>query len=299
MFLLYNFCIMLIRLALIALIFAIPAVPVQDKHPGDYDTQQAQRCTDQETASPLPAAKKDPRTYNENSTTEKPHGWHKLVTWPEGITAWAIMFTLGAIAWQAWETRKATTAGRRSARAALIQSRLQAAAMKQWVGVRLDNLHDFGKECNRIGQLLPSPNIDLLFQVINSTPYPFKIRHVKMGIDSTREPSLNNAAFFEDRWNATIPPLSSDKANVFTFRVPFTLSESEYASYVDGDLNLSVFGAVTFHPAVGSMETQSFALSYKCGRDRVTSLPVAPKLNPCKAFELKTQNEQDSEKKAK
>lgn len=33
--------------------------------------------------------------------------WHVLVAWPEGITAWLLMLTLGAIIWQAWETRKA------------------------------------------------------------------------------------------------------------------------------------------------------------------------------------------------
>jgi hypothetical protein len=35
-----------------------------------------------------------------------PPWWHKLIVWPEGITAWLIMFTLGAIVWQAWATRE-------------------------------------------------------------------------------------------------------------------------------------------------------------------------------------------------
>jgi hypothetical protein len=39
-----------------------------------------------------------------------PHGWLKFVTWPEGITAWAIIFTLGAIVWQAVETRRTAQA---------------------------------------------------------------------------------------------------------------------------------------------------------------------------------------------
>jgi hypothetical protein len=34
-------------------------------------------------------------------------GWHRLVTWPEGITTWAIILTLAAIVWQAILTRKA------------------------------------------------------------------------------------------------------------------------------------------------------------------------------------------------
>lgn len=44
---------------------------------------------------------------------ERPKGWHKFVAWPEAITTWAILFTLGAIIWQAWETRKAAEAANR------------------------------------------------------------------------------------------------------------------------------------------------------------------------------------------
>lgn len=37
----------------------------------------------------------------------KPPWFHKLITWPEGITAWLLLATLYAIFWQSWETRKA------------------------------------------------------------------------------------------------------------------------------------------------------------------------------------------------
>jgi hypothetical protein len=47
---------------------------------------------------------------NANRNEFKPPWWHKLVTWPEGVTAWLILLTLGAITWQAWETRKAAEA---------------------------------------------------------------------------------------------------------------------------------------------------------------------------------------------
>jgi hypothetical protein len=46
------------------------------------------------------------------------HWWYVLIAWPEGITAWLLMLTLGAIVWQAWETRKAAKAGAESANAA-------------------------------------------------------------------------------------------------------------------------------------------------------------------------------------
>jgi hypothetical protein len=51
-----------------------------------------------------------------------PAWWHVFFTWPEGITALLLLFTLGVITWQAWETRKAAEASLESARAALISA---------------------------------------------------------------------------------------------------------------------------------------------------------------------------------
>ena len=42
--------------------------------------------------------------------------WYVLVAWPEGIAAWGLLFTLGAIIWQSWETRKSAEATESSAR---------------------------------------------------------------------------------------------------------------------------------------------------------------------------------------
>jgi hypothetical protein len=49
----------------------------------------------------------------------KPQGWHKFVTWPEGIEVWALLGTLGVIAWQSCETRRATNSQRDKDRARL------------------------------------------------------------------------------------------------------------------------------------------------------------------------------------
>src|SRR5271166_4005978 len=57
-----------------------------------------------------------------------PQGWHKLVTWPEGIATWALMFTLGAIIWQSCETRRAAGAANKSIH-------LQEVALRQWVNI--------------------------------------------------------------------------------------------------------------------------------------------------------------------
>jgi hypothetical protein len=54
--------------------------------------------------------------HGQNTEKGKPNPpwWHEFFAWPEGITALLIMFTLGAIIWQAWETRKAAEAAGRN-----------------------------------------------------------------------------------------------------------------------------------------------------------------------------------------
>jgi len=46
--------------------------------------------------------------------------WDILVAWPEGITTWAIILTLGAISWQAFEARKSTDVARDAVNAAYV-----------------------------------------------------------------------------------------------------------------------------------------------------------------------------------
>ncbi|HTB97138.1 MAG TPA: hypothetical protein VK716_09040 [Terracidiphilus sp.] len=66
---------------------------------------------------------------NTDQGKPKPPWWHKLLAWPEGITAWLLMLTLAAIIWQAWETRKAAYATADAANAAY---RSVAFAEAQW-----------------------------------------------------------------------------------------------------------------------------------------------------------------------
>lgn len=44
--------------------------------------------------------------------TDSPPCWYVFLAWPEGATAWAIILTLGAITWQAIQTRKSAEASR-------------------------------------------------------------------------------------------------------------------------------------------------------------------------------------------
>jgi hypothetical protein len=102
------------RLVILAVVtFAIVAMSAQDQVSSNHATGQGQQNTKHSSAPTIvPVANNQAASYYEQDSTPKPKGWHKLVAWPEGITAWLIMLTLGAIIWQAWETRNAAEASR-------------------------------------------------------------------------------------------------------------------------------------------------------------------------------------------
>src|SRR5271166_6400035 len=92
-----------------AVILAPIFVTAQNQPSGEQKGQDAQQSN--------PSA---PISVDCNCATQteggknNPQGWHKLVTWPEGIATWALMFTLGAIIWQSCETRRAAGAANKS-----------------------------------------------------------------------------------------------------------------------------------------------------------------------------------------
>jgi hypothetical protein len=65
--------------------------------------------------------------------------WFELFRWPEGITTWAIIATGFVIAWQAYETRRATEATESSAAAALLNTQIQIrhpVSVLNWIRAR-------------------------------------------------------------------------------------------------------------------------------------------------------------------
>jgi hypothetical protein len=90
-----------------ALAFAVPMVAVEYQPTGQQNARKSQSDAKNPDVPAPPVTNNQATSYYEQPRENKPQGWHKLVAWPEGITAWAILLTLGAIAWQAWETRAA------------------------------------------------------------------------------------------------------------------------------------------------------------------------------------------------
>jgi len=91
------------RIFMVVAVLALAPVTmaVQNQPSGTQERKAAQQSN--------PTA---PVTVNCNCTTQtddgkdQPQGWHKLIAWPEGVATWALIFTLGAIVWQAIETRR-------------------------------------------------------------------------------------------------------------------------------------------------------------------------------------------------
>lgn len=83
--------------------------------------------------APPPPASIQPENSNSakqccDCTPKKPC-WYILLSWPEGITAWAILLTFAVIGWQADETKKA-------AEAALRQVQHTEKAERAWLIIR-------------------------------------------------------------------------------------------------------------------------------------------------------------------
>ena len=75
-----------------------------------YEAEREKRCT---SSFRLDPEKQDACKHERDIPGNYLPWGYVLVAWPEGITAWLLILTLGAIVWQSWETRKAAEAANR------------------------------------------------------------------------------------------------------------------------------------------------------------------------------------------
>lgn len=129
---------MLKWLRLLAIPALIAAVILVTRHYKDYDTGPKgydARCIQENHSSPAAGYLVCSIETSKNAETGKPHPqwWYKLVSWPEGITAWLVLFTLYFVACQSWDTRKAASATEIAANAALKQADHMVASERAWL----------------------------------------------------------------------------------------------------------------------------------------------------------------------
>ena len=69
-----------------------------------YDIKCIQSSDPSSTSTSLTCAIRPSKNTEERKPG--PQWWNVLIAWPNGITAWLLLLTLGAIVWQAWLTRR-------------------------------------------------------------------------------------------------------------------------------------------------------------------------------------------------
>ena len=142
-FLGYNLRIMLKRLAILAgaaLIVAVISVAVYYQQRNAVGQGYDIKCI--QDSQPSPASGSLACVINQSQNTQhghsSPHWWDVLIAWPEGITAWLLLLTLGAIVWQAWETRKSARGAKEAAQAALLNAQALINSERPWILVKVD-----------------------------------------------------------------------------------------------------------------------------------------------------------------
>jgi hypothetical protein len=157
-FLGYNYRIMLKRLRLkylpMAILFIlIVAVLCMSRYAEDRKAKH-QENANQVNSVTLTPGKTNDGTEKTDETEDSP-SWVGTFTWPEGVTAWALLLTLFVIAWQSTETRDA-------AKSALLNAQVVINAERPYLVISVES---------------PSPN-QFVFTAKNEGRTPARINSI-------------------------------------------------------------------------------------------------------------------------
>lgn len=163
----------------------------------DYDIKCTQPSEPSATTNSLSCDIRP--SQNTQDGKPKPQWWNVLLAWPEGITAWLLLLTLGGIVWQAWETRKAAESAEK-------QITLQSAALRQWV-----NVVPLGID---IPRALKNPcEVMVQFEVQNKTDYLVTIK----GVEFELIPNIHSIGKFKVDCDFALVPRKSEDDSAFPF----------------------------------------------------------------------------------
>ena len=172
----------------------------------------------------------------------KAHRWYVLIAWPEGITAWLLLLTFGAIVWQAWETRKAAEASNRS----II---LQEAALRQWV-----NIEPLGIGISRT---LTNPcEVSVQFEIQNRTDYLVTIKRVEYELI----PNIHSIGKFKVECDFPVAPRKREDDSAFPFTGKCVIDIGELDGW--GKIFI-VAGDITFLDCMDRERVQHFQDLYR------------------------------------
>lgn len=140
------------------LVAAIILVARFDKDHGppghSYDVKCVQPSEPSSAPASLTCAINSVQNADESETD--PHWGYKLIAWPEGITAWLLLFTLIGIFWQAQATAEAAKAARDSAEAARLNAEAIVRSERPWLIAVVEkdpkSLHFYSLKIRNVGR---------------------------------------------------------------------------------------------------------------------------------------------------
>jgi hypothetical protein len=228
---------------LAALALAVPTMSQPLKPTGQQDARRSQRDAKLANVPPTPITNNQATIYYEQPRENKPQGWHKFFAWPEGITVWAIMLTLGAIIWQAWETRKAAQAARDGIR-------LQETAYYQWL-----ELVNWRNDLSVVRGTI-RVNLDIL----NPTDYPLTLKsvNIKFGLDGKRESHL----VCKDQ---RVPP-----KNPIDMYLDVAVNEEQEPAFFHDSYSFPIVFSAVFVDVLGKTVSQVITGAVICGSEKTS-----------------------------
>lgn len=242
---------------IVAVIFVAGYCQDRDTSSEGYDIKCVQSS---EPASTLPTLTCviNPK-QNAKQGKSSPPWWHKLLTWPEGITAWLLLLTLGAIAWQAWATQEAA----RATKASVIEMHKQTVLMHVKERARLTIARVIPSDLPNPTEVIREPSLPLI-EIVNQGPaYAFDVScafvYVLTNIEPKFEPPLHPAAIssvlksgevFQLKWPGPI-------------MLPFVENETGLDPIADGYFSLYVYVKASFRDVYGPMPDVVLHLHWK------------------------------------
>lgn len=223
---------------------AIPAMAVQHKPSGTQTATESQQNKKQSNLPAAPVTNNQATSYYEQPREDKAQGWHKFIAWPEGITAWLVVLTLGAIVWQAWETRKAAEVARDSVR-------LQEIVYYQWTeSVNWKTSIISGED---------PPKLTIEFDILNPTNVPLTLKGAYISFASQQP---HTGFVIPGRF---LPPKTPTHING-----SIEIGDVRRSKFMDNSLGILVDGHITFESVLKKVVSQTWSGILTCGPDQTT-----------------------------
>jgi hypothetical protein len=213
---------------------------------------------DERTTNPPPSVVASPEqgqpANNGAGTTDQSPHWYDFLT--SSVAAdWAIVIVAGltglVVGWQAWETRKAANAARRSAVAGQLAQRTSRVIERAYLDV-----HGFAMS----GDVLKPK---FRFQISNTGNTPAKVTHSVFGVMIA--PTLDAGTVNWDPADAPqgiAPGTLIYKGHPAHLMVQGLISQTQHDQLVSGACHLYIFGKVVYSDRFGVTHHRYFTANY-------------------------------------